>query len=167
MSEATPLVKPRRGVNVLLIVSLCLNFALVPVIAAVVVRAMHRATEIGSGGILAPRSVMAAIPGEQTRIQKIIAAHAPRIRALRADSVRTRMDAFAALAAPDYSAGKFSAALNGVAAADGALERESIAMMAESLAALTPVERQAMVDKVKKRNRSWFWRMFRPRAARE
>jgi uncharacterized membrane protein len=154
-------------VNVLLIVSLCLNIALVPVIAAVVVRAMHRETAIGSGGILAPRSVMEAVPAEQARIQKIIDAHSPKIHALRKDSVRARMAAFAALGAPDYSADKFAAALDRVSTADGALERESIAMMAQSLATLTPAERQAMVDKVKKRNRSWFWRTFRSRAGRE
>jgi uncharacterized membrane protein len=167
MSEATPKARPRRGANILLIVSLCLNVVLVPVMAAVVVRAMHRASEIGSGGILAPRSVMAAIPAEQSHIQKIIDARTQKIRALRADSLRSRVDAFAALAAPDYSADKFVAALDRVAVADGALERESIAMMAQSLATLTPPERQAMVDKVKKRNRSWFWRMFRPNTARQ
>jgi ABC-type thiamine transport system ATPase subunit len=71
------------------------------------------------------------------------------------------------LGASDYSPEKFAGALNQVAVADGALERESIAMMAESLATLTPAERQVMVDKVKRRNQSWFWRMFRHRAARE
>ena len=39
-------------------------------------------------------------------------------------------------------------------------------MMAESLAALTPAERQEMVERTKARNRSWFWRMFGRRAAR-
>jgi hypothetical protein len=53
-----------------------------------------------------------------------------------------------------------------VARADDALERENIAMMAESLAVLTPAERQEMVMRTKARSRSWFWRMFRPRPAR-
>jgi hypothetical protein len=52
--------------------------------------------------------------------------------------------------------------LTAVADADAALERENIAMMAESLAVLTPQEKQAMVTRTKARNRSWFWRMFRP-----
>jgi uncharacterized membrane protein len=167
MSQTTSTVKPRRRVSILLIVSLCLNVVLVPVIAAIVVRAMHRQTEIGSGGILAPRSVMAAVPGEQAHIQRIIDAHTPKIRALRQDSVRTRIAAFAALSAAEYSPEKFAGALNHVADADGALERESISMMAESLASLTPDERQAMVERVKKRNHSWLWRLFRPHAPRE
>jgi len=167
MNETAPSAKPRRRISVLLIVSLCVNIVLVPVVAAVVIRALHRATEFGAGGILAPRSVIAAVPAEQARIQKIIDAHTNKIRSLRKDSVRTRKEAFAVLAASDYSPEKFAGALNQVAVADSALERESISMMAESLAALTPAERQAMVDKVKRRNQSWFWRMFRPRAARE
>lgn len=167
MSQVTPPLKPRRAANILLIVSLCLNIALLPVIAAVVLRAVHRAGEIGAGGILAPRSVMTAIPAEAPQIQKIIDAHTPKIRALRAASVRTRTDAFAALAGSNYSADKFSSALERVATADSALERESIAMMADGLAVLTPAERQAMVKKIQKRNRSWFWRMFRGNAARQ
>jgi len=167
MNDTAPSTKPRRRVSILLIVSLCLNIVLVPVVAAIVVRATHRATEIGAGGILAPRSVMAAVPAEQARIQKIIDAHTGKIRALRKDSVRARLAAFAALGASDYSSEKFSGALSQVAVADSALERESIAMMAESLATLTPAERKAIVEKVKRRNQSWFWRMFRPSAARE
>lgn len=167
MSEPNPAAKPRRQVSILLIVSLCLNIVLVPVVAAVVVRAIHFGTGIGAGGVLAPRSVMAAVPAEQARIQKIIDAHTDKIRALRKNSFHARRDAFMALSAPDYTAGKFAGALDRVAVADGVLEREFISMMAESLATLTPAERQAMVDKVKRRNQSWFWRMFRPRAARE
>jgi Spy/CpxP family protein refolding chaperone len=167
MNETAPSARPRRRVSILLIVSLCLNIVLVPVVVAVVVRAMHRGTEIGAGGVLAPRSVMRAVPAEDARIQKIIDAHTDKIHALRKDSFRARKEAFAVLGASDYSPGKFAGALNQVAVADSALERESISMMAESLAALTPAERQVMVDQVKRRNQSWFWRMFRPRAARE
>ncbi len=167
MNETAPSARPRRRVSILLIVSLCLNIVLVPVVAAVVIRAMHRGTEIGSGGILAPRSVMAAMPAEAARIQKIIDTHTDKIRALRKNSFGARKEAFAVLAASDYSPEKFAGALNQVAAADSALERESISMMAESLATLTPAERQAMADRVKRRNQSWFWRMFRHRAARE
>ena len=161
MSEPVP--PPRRRVSWLLIVSLCLNIALVPVIAAVVLRALHRDSEIGSGGVLAPLSVAAAIPDERVRIQKIVAAHAPKIVALRQQAALARRNAFNMLAAPDYTPEKLVAALAAVHAADGALEAESIAMMGDSLATLSPAERQAMVEKVRKRNRSWLFRMFRPR----
>jgi hypothetical protein len=56
-----------------------------------------------------------------------------------------------------------AAAFKTVAAADAALEVESIGMMNDSLATLTPAERQALVDRVRKRNRSWFFHMMRRR----
>jgi len=158
---------PPRRRNILLIVSLCLNIALLPVIGAIVIRALHHDGAIGSGGILAPRSVMAALPGEQAPIQKVIAAHTAKLRALRLESLRTRRQAFAVLAAPDYTPDKFTRALDRVRIADSALESESIAMMAQSLATLTPAERRAIVEKVRQRNRSWLFRVFRPRAARQ
>ena len=161
MSDATP--QPKRRRSWLLIVSLCLNIALVPVIAAVVIRVLHRDTAIGSGGVLAPRSVQAAVPDERANIQKVIDAHSAKIRDLRAASVRARQRAFEVLAAPDYTPLKMALALAVVTATDNALETESVAMMGDSLATLTPAERAAMVEKVRKRNRSWLWRMFRPK----
>ncbi len=159
MSDTPP--PPRR--NWLLIVSLCLNIALIPVIAAVVIRATHRDAQIGSGGVLAPRTLMSALPAEGRKIQKIIDAHTPKIRQLRQAAGAARRDAFNSLAAPDYTPDKLQAALDRVHAADAALENESIAMMGECLATLTPAERTAIVEKIKRRNRSWFFRMFRPR----
>lgn len=162
MSETTS-TSPRRP-SVVLIVSLCLNIVLIPVLAAVVVHATHRGVVVGAGGVLAPRSVMAAVPNERDRIQAIIDRHAPIIVSLRGASVRARRQAFASLAAPDFSQEAFSKSLKVVSDADAALERENIAMMAESLAVLTPVERQTVVART--RSRSWFWRMFRPRSTR-
>lgn len=157
-------VAPKRRVSWLLIVSLCLNIALLPVIAAVVIRALHRDTEIGSGGVLAPRSLMTALPDTRAGIQKVIDAHTAKISELRRNSAHARRQVFEALAAPDYAPAKLSAALDGVTAADTALETESVGMLGQSLAVLTPAERQAIVEKVRKRNRSWLFRMFRPRA---
>ncbi len=158
----SPPPRPRR--SWLLIVSLCLNIALVPVIAAVVIRAMHRDTAIGSGGVLAPRSLMTALPAQSGAIQKVIDAHTAKIRSLRAASLRARRESFAVLASPSYTPEQMSAALQAVTAADSALETESVAMMGDSIATLTPAERQAIVEKVRKRNNSWLFRMFRPRA---
>jgi Spy/CpxP family protein refolding chaperone len=155
-------VQPRRR-SWLLIISLCLNIALVPVIAAVVIRAMHVDTQIGSGGVLAPRSLMAALPDQRANIQKVIDAHTAKIRALRRDSVRTRMDAFELLGSPGYTPDRMAAAFAAITAADAALERESVAMLNDTLAVLTPAERQAVVERVRRRNRSWLFRMFRPR----
>ena len=155
-----------RSRSILLIVSLCLNIALVPIFAVVIYRAAHRVPEIGAGGVLAPRTVMEAVPAERDRIQAIIDAHTPKIRALRTAALRARRDAFQALGTADFSPDLFNKALADVSTADSALERENIGMMSESLAALTPAERQEMVVRTKARNRSWFWRMFGRRAAR-
>jgi uncharacterized membrane protein len=156
-----PTPRPRR--SWLLIVSLCLNIALIPVIAAVVVRALHRDVQIGSGGVLAPRSLMTAFPAETGPIQKVIAAHTPRIKVLRHATVQTRVQAWQLLASPGYTPAKMADALGAVHAADVALEGESIAMMNDSLATLSPGERAALVEKIRKRNRSWLFRMFKPK----
>jgi uncharacterized membrane protein len=163
MSDATPSA-PRRP-SVLLIVSLCLNVVLIPVIAVVIFRAAHHMNQIGSGGVLAPRTVMAEAPAERDRIEAIVARHEPEIRMLRAAAADARREAFRTLGAPDYSQDKFDKALAAVAAADGALERENVAMMSESLATLTPKERADLVARA--RNRFRFWRPFRPRAMRD
>ena len=162
MSETNAVTK--RSPSILLIVSLCLNIILIPVLAAVVVRVVHRDGMVGAGGVLAPRSVMAAVPNERDHIQTIIDEHAPKIVALRAAAAQSRRTAFMTLAAPDFSPDSFARSLAAVANADAALERENIAMMAQSLAVLTPTERQAMVTRT--RARSWFWRLFRPRSSR-
>ena len=156
-----PVPRPRR--NWLLIVSLCLNIALIPVIGAVVVRALHRDVQVGSGGILAPRSLMNAFPAEGGKIQKVIAAHTPTIKTLRRASVQTRVKAWQLLGSSDYTPNAMAKALDAIHTADTALEGESLAMMNDSLATLTPDERTALVEKIRKRNRSWLFRMFRPK----
>jgi uncharacterized membrane protein len=163
MTDTPPPPAPRPRRNWLLIVSLCLNIVLIPVIGAVVVRATHRDVQIGSGGVLAPRSLIAAFPNEGSKIQKVIDAHTPKVRELRRAAVQARREAWRVLGAPDYTADKMAKALDGVHAADTALEGESLAMMNDSLAVLTPDERAAAVEKIRKRNRSWLFRMFRPR----
>jgi uncharacterized membrane protein len=152
---------PRR--NWLLILSLGLNVVLVALIVTAVLRAPHRPLAIGSGGVLAPRSIMAALPDAGGPIQKVIDDHTPKITALRQTAGRARRAAFRELAAPDYTPEKLTAALEAVRAADSALEAESIAMMRDSLATLSAQDRQAMVERVKARNRSWWFRLFRPR----
>lgn len=164
MTDPAILPPPRPRRSWLLIVSLCLNIALVPVIAAVVIRATHRDVQIGSGGVLAPRTLMTAFPSDAGKIQKVIDAHTPRIRALRRGSIDARRDAFRMLDAPGYTPEKMAKALDAVHDADTALEGESIAMMNDSLATLSPEERGALAEKVRKRNRSWLFRMFRPKA---
>lgn len=164
MSEAAPPIPRKR--NVLLIVSLCLSLLLLPVVAVVIYHAAHRGYEIGSGGVLAPRTIMRTIPDERARIEAIVAAHTPKIRTLRTASLRARRDAFATLSAPNYTPEKLRQSLDAVANADSALERENLAMMLESLAALTPAERATVVARTKARSRFWLWRLFQSRSPR-
>jgi len=153
--------RPRR--SWLLIVSLCLNLALNGGIAVAVYRLAHPDMSVGGGGPLSPKSVMAAFPDRQPAIAQVIAAHQAKILELRRAAAVARRDAFRELADPDYAPQKMAAAFKTVAAADAALEVESIGMMNDSLATLTPAERQALVDRVRKRNRSWFFHMMRRR----
>ena len=155
-----PAAAPPRRRNWLLIVSLCLNVVLVALIVTAILRAPSRPAAIG-GGVLAPRSIMAALPDAAGPIQKVIDAHTAKLRELRLASVRARRDAFRVLASPDYTPDKLAAALEAVRAADTALEAESIAMMRDSLATLSPADRRKIVDRV--RSRSWWFRRFRPR----
>ena len=161
MSDATP-----RRPSVLLIVSLCLNVLLIPVVAVAIFHAAHRVNAVGSGGALAPSTIMAEAPAEEDRIAAIIARHEPKLRALRTAAADARRDAFRTLGAADYTPDAFRKTLAAVAAADGALEQENIAMMSDSIATLTPQERADLVARTKARGRFWFWRAFRPRGMR-
>ncbi len=151
--------KPRR--SWLLIVSLCLNVALVAAIAVVAWRVAHFDILVDAGGPLSPRAVMAAFPDRRPAIQAIIDTHRGRIAALRRGTARARYDAFRVFGAPDYTPEKMATALDGVVAADGALERDVVAASGASLATLSPAERQALAAHVEARDRSWFHRLWR------
>lgn len=156
---------PRRKRSWLLIVSLLLNAVLIALIAGTLWRVAHRDVSVGAGGgMLSPRAVQHEFPTARDRVQKIIAAHAATIKKLRAESIRTRRAAFDVLASRDYTPEKFAKALDAVRAADSALEAESITLMGEGLATLSPEERAALVEKVRKRDGYWLFRMFRPKA---
>lgn len=151
--------RPRR--NYLLVVSLCLNVALIGVIAGAIWRISHIDTSIGAGGPLAPHTVMAQFPARAPAISAIIDAHRKKLKELRHASVQARVVFFRALSAPDFDPKAMTQTLDAVAVADAALEAESLRMAGESLSALTAQERQALVDRVKKRNRSWPFRLLR------
>jgi uncharacterized membrane protein len=152
---------PRRRRSWLLIVSLCLNVALLALIAVTIWRVTHLDTRIGSGGLLAPRSILAAAPDAEPAIEAVIDAHTAKLKVLHAASAAARRDAFHLLTAPDYTPAKMAAALDAVARADAALEAENIAMEADSIAKLTPGERTRVADHVKRRLGGWFFRQFR------
>ncbi len=151
---------PRR--NILLILSVCLNVALIALIAAGIWRATHpQLTAVG--GILSPVALMHSVPAERDRIQGIVNAHAPRLEELRAAAGATRLRAYNLLSSPGYSPAAFTKSLDAVRTADAALEAELVATMSESLAALSPAERKALVEKIRRQQNSWLYKLLRRR----
>lgn len=154
---------PRRRRSWLLIASLFVNVLLMALIGVSIYRLTHIDTRIGSGGMLSPRMIAAAAPSARPAIGGVIDAHTAKMHALRAASSDARRAAFRLLASPDYTPAKMTTALDAVAQADSALERESIAMMGDSLAKLSPDERAQVVARVRRKLNSWFLRQFRDR----
>jgi uncharacterized membrane protein len=155
---------PPRRRSRLLIVSLCVNVALIAFIAVVLWRAAHVDRSVGAGiSPLAPKSVAAEFSGRAAAIGAAIDAHRAKILALRATSASTRHEAFALLASDAYTPQKMQAALAAIARADAALEAEDVQMAADGLATLSPDERKTFVEHIKRRDRSWLYRTFHQR----
>ena len=151
---------PRR--NVLLIVSLCLNAALILILAIGLWRTTHPFAS--QRGILSPYGLMHEVPAKRDQVQAILDSHTAELRSLRVASGDARLKAVASLDAPVYSPAKFAAALKAVGTADAALEAKLIDTMNESFAILSPDERKTVADKVRRRNRAWMFQAFGTRA---
>jgi Spy/CpxP family protein refolding chaperone len=160
MDDALP--QPRRR-SLALIVSLCVNVALIAFIALVLWRGAHIDRSVGAGGPLAPKSILAEFPGRTAAIDAVIAAHREKETALRAAAVEARRALGHVVASPAYTPEAMHKAFAAIAAADAALEADAVAMSDESLAALSPGERKTLVERLKRRNRSWLWRTFHQR----
>ncbi len=83
---------------------------------------------------------------------------------MRRNAATARLDAFHLFGSPDYTPPKMASALDAVATADVAIEREAIVMENESLTTLSPAQRRALADRIGARSHSWFFRLFRRRA---
>ena len=160
MNDALP---PPRRRSRLLIVSLCVNAALIAFLSLILWRAAHIDRTIGSGGPLAPKSIIFEFPSRSAAIDAVIAAHAQKEAALRKAAIDARRALVRVIAAPDYTADAMRKASTAVSAADAALEAESVAMSDDALTTLSPDERKTLVERLKRRNRSWLWRTFHPR----
>ena len=155
---------PPRRRSRLLIVSLCVNVALIAFVAVILWRAAHVDRSVGAGfSPLAPKSVAAEFSGRAGAIGAAIEAHRAKVLALRAASQSARRDAFKLLASEAYTPQKMQAALAAIAKADAALEAEDIQMSADSLATLSSDERKQFVERLKRRNKSWLYRTFHQR----
>lgn len=162
---SNPSVAPKRQPSVLLIVSLCLNLALIGLIAIAYMRtgthhfAGHESRE---GKVtLSAQALMRMVPGEEAKIQSILDAHRKQLRELRQHAMQTRAEAFSLLESRDFKADDFAKSLAAVQNADAALEAETMKVTAESVAVLTPAEREAVAGKVRKPDRAGLRRLFR------
>jgi len=154
---------PPRRRSVLLIVSLCLNVALAAMIAIGIYNAVQRNRPRPPGGPLAPQALMAEVgPQERAKIQAVIDRHAARLRELRIEAAQARGAAFRIFEEPSFTPQDFSKALERVRAADTAWQDEAAKMTGESVAQLTPQERQAIAQKIRERAKP-AWRVFMPR----
>jgi uncharacterized membrane protein len=150
---------PRRR-SWLLIVSLCLNVLLIAAIATVAVRIAHRDLRIVGARPLGARAVLAQFPDERPRIAPVVAAHRAKVEALRRASIAARESALEVLGKRTATPQDLSAAFAAVGQADAALEAEVIAMDGEGVLALTAGERVALAEKLRARERSWWYRTF-------
>ena len=158
-------IAPKRQPSVLLIMSLCLNLALIGLIVIAYMRAGmdhfagHQARE---GKVtLSAQALMRMVPGEEAKIQSILDAHRRQLRELRQHAMQARAEAFSLLEAHDFKADEFAKSLAAVQSSDAALEFETMKVTAESVAVLTPAERETIAGKVRKPNRAGLRRLFR------
>jgi uncharacterized membrane protein len=155
MSEPSTTPAPKsRGRSVLLIVSLCLNVALIAMIVAGIANAIRMAGH--PKGMLAPQALLAAAStSERPQIQAVIDAHAARVKELEKAEFTARRAALEVFAQPNLNADEFKKALDAVNAADDAVREEQIAVMDEAATKLSASERAAMTEKAHRRIHWW------------
>jgi uncharacterized membrane protein len=160
-----PAAAPKRQPSVLLIVSLCLNLALIGLIAITYMRTgmPHFAGHEGREGkvTLSAQALMRMVPSEEAKIKSILDAHRKQLRELRQHAIQARGEAFSLLEAHTFKADDFAKSLAAVQSADAALETETMKVTAESVAVLTPAEREAVAGEVRKPDRAGLRRFFR------
>ena len=155
MSDPAPAYSRTR--TTLMVMSLCLNVGLIALILVGIGR-------VGTGfiaqpGVMAPAQIARGLPPQQReKILDIAAAHRDAMRERRQAARRARLEAFRIFAAPDYSAGDFTRALDAVRAADAALEEEAVALQQDMVNILTPEERKLIAERVKARRDRPAWR---------
>jgi Spy/CpxP family protein refolding chaperone len=160
VSDPAATAPERRRASVLLIVSLCINAALIGLIAIALLRGFPPPRE-GKAGGLSPMALMRMVPAERDKIQAVMDKHRPAIRALRQRAMQARADVFERLQAPAFDRPAFDKALTSMQSADTAFETETLSATAESLALLTPEERAEVAKKVRRPHGPWLKRMFR------
>ena len=152
---------PSRGRTIALVVSLCLNLALIALIAVMLSRAVGVALAVAQpGGQLAPAMIARGLsPEGQDKIRGIMDEHADAMLEAQQRARRARMAVFRSFAAADYSPNAFANSLEQVRAADGIFEEEAILRLKDIINSLTPDERKTIVARVRSgANRLPWWR---------
>jgi uncharacterized membrane protein len=152
----------RQKASLLLILSLCLNVALLGVVGVMLWRSNEQALEPRAPKVgLSAQMLMRLVPAEKVRIEAILTEHRPRLRELRNDAMRARVESFRILTEPNFDSTAFANALAQVQTADAALEAETMTITSDSVAALTPQERALVAGKVQKPDRASLKHFFR------
>jgi uncharacterized membrane protein len=134
--------------TIVLVLSLCLNILLIAALVVGAARAARGGFIAQPGGALAPGAVMRAVtPERREALRQVMQGHRAAMMRLRQAARQARLDSFRVFAAPHYDNAAFAAALARVSAADNALEQEAVAQTRDMAAALTPQERQALIDR--------------------
>ena len=142
--QGTPSTQASRR-SVLLILSLCLNVALVVMVVVGIANALHQGGP--RGGPFTPEALTdGAAPAERTKIDAIVAAHAGKISELKQAARAARRTAFKMFSEPNFDPVAFEGALGKAQDADDALRREFARVTAQSAAQLSPAERQAVAE---------------------
>lgn len=155
----------RRKPSLLLIVSLCLNVALIAGAAMMFARGFGFGFGFGPPphepkGVLSPMALMRMVPAEEDKIRRIMETHHARIHALRQASMQARGGLLDALTAQNFDKAALDKAMAALEAADDAFQEETMKATSESVAVLTQAERQSVADQLKKPR---FWRRMGPR----
>ena len=153
MSEVTQPAPRRRSAA--LIVSICLNVALVAMIlAAAGSLFFHRFHGHWQGGPLGIHAMMdVASSPERARIEDIVQRHRPHLRDLSDKAWAARTAAYKIFARPTFDQAAYVKALDQVRLENDALQAEVSATMAEAASQLSPDERQKLADRASRRSR--------------
>jgi uncharacterized membrane protein len=108
---------------------------------------------------MAPAQIARLLPPpQQEKVRDIVAAHRDALRERRQAARQAQLEAFRIFAAPDYSPGDFTRALDSVRMADAALEEEAVAVQQDLVNILTPDERKMIAERIKARREGPAWR---------
>ena len=160
MSEVTQPAPRRRSIA--LIISICLNVALVAMIlAAAASLFFHRFHGHWEGGPLGIHAMMdVASPQERARIEDIVQRRRPHLHDLSEKARAARAAAYKIFALPSFDQAAYVKALDQVRLENDALQAEVSMMMAEAASQLSPGERQKLAERAGRYSR-WHTGHFR------